>query len=741
MKTKVALSAFFAVTLTLSTAAGPGYSCAFSTDPCFTFTNHPDFPLKNFASGKLGILQSEYARSYLLVAYRYLAGEPLNATEQEAMVSLWDNRLSQSDFSCSTDTSEWLKLRATVPGAPKLQNIYTEKPISKDESWQTYCNCQPSSFSTAMSTLQGLITKHGIASPEVKEWLKGQDAVFSNCGQAMYSDTKVEPTMPAPLASGASEEMQKQRAYQIAAANFYAQNFETAVKEFDAIASDANSPWKNVAPYLAVRALIREASLSKELNKAKLQQASDRISRLMSDASRQDIHGDLAPLSSYVMARLSPEKYLHDLTAAPITEERASELTKTLDRVLGDDGNGAEGDINYETVPAAAKQSDMIDWIMTMQSEGDAATKHAVAQWKKTKSLPWLVAAAYSVEGAHPDANAIIAEASRNQKPEAKWALFSQVYRIKLEQKKTDEVRTALDNALRANNPDLSISGQNELKTMRLPLSRTIGDFLTYGIQRPAAVVDSGAIEGVPTDFADAEAGKQKPEQPMLTPEAGQVMNNALPLKTLKTIAETTTIPNNIRSNIAWTSWVRAILIGDDAMGRSLAPIMAPLNKKRVPLINAYLAAKTPADRNFAATFMMLKFSSARPEVTSGLLMEDDYGDASGWWWSSGSPTAGVGEKFEPLFLTAGDKAQAKAELAKLAKVPTAPTYFVKNVLERAKTNPDDPRVPEALHLAVKSTRYGATDDSTKGLSKQAFQVLHTKYKTSPWTKQTPYWY
>jgi hypothetical protein len=49
--------------------------------------------------------------------------------------------------------------------------------------------------------------------------------------------------------------------------------------------------------------------------------------------------------------------------------------------------------------------------------------------------------------------------------------------------------------------------------------------------------------------------------------------------------------------------------------------------------------------------------------------------------------------------------------------------------------------VPEALHRFVKATRYGSTDDATKTYSKQAFTVLHSKYKGNTWTKQTPYYY
>jgi len=55
--------------------------------------------------------------------------------------------------------------------------------------------------------------------------------------------------------------------------------------------------------------------------------------------------------------------------------------------------------------------------------------------------------------------------------------------------------------------------------------------------------------------------------------------------------------------------------------------------------------------------------------------------------------------------------------------------------------SPDDQRLAEALHLVVRATRYGCSDDGTAQISKQAFDVLHARYPNSSWAKQTPYWY
>jgi TolA-binding protein len=72
---------------------------------------------------------------------------------------------------------------------------------------------------------------------------------------------------------------------------------------------------------------------------------------------------------------------------------------------------------------------------------------------------------------------------------------------------------------------------------------------------------------------------------------------------------------------------------------------------------------------------------------------------------------------------------------------PVGPNYLCSQVLAWTRAHPDDPRVPEALHLAVKSTRFGLTDDKTSDFSRRAFRLLHSRYPKSEWAAKTKYWF
>lgn len=736
-----------------SLCALPAQACSFDTQPYFTYTTHPDLPLNGFARGQLGILEPTYARSYLFVAYRYMMNEPLSPGDQKLVVDMWNDRLTTVDASCHSDVSAWLKARAAIPGVAKIEEIDCERPISAEESWQTYCNCQTSAFETAAKTLQELIQRYGANSPTTKEWVKAQDEVFSNCGSRPYSDQVKPAAIPASLPASADAAAQKYRNYQIAAANFYAQNFERAREQFDAIAADKDSPFKQISAYLAARALIRQATLQAKGNQF-LDQAQQRLSKLAADPAFNGMKDDITTLSELVDAKLNREHYIHQLLAQTIPMKNLRDVTFVLDSWL-DVNNGGDGDDKKPQLPASLLKFDAVDWVVTFQDSKPSATRHAVERWKQTKALPWLVAAVSSIHANDADAPAIMSAAEQHEQAgPARWTCFSNAIRLQLEKHQYDAARKELDTVL-ANPPaDLSPGCLNDLRQQRFALAQNLDEFVKFGIQTPLSICSNGAVEQVPDDVEDiVKKGKSNP--PLPAPEfissAAEAADNQMPLTVLTELAQNQKLPHDQRNNVAWTSWVRAVLIDADADARKLAAIAKPLNKKKAALFDSYLNAADADGRKFAATFLMLQFSSANPNVAWGPLQEDGYGDSSGWWWGekpvAGKFQLGMGDSdantVKPVafdFLK-GSAPQVKKELAVLERIPAAPNYFANVVFNFAKTHPADPRVPEALHLVVKATHYGTTTDATKGFSKQAFTMLHTKYKSSPWTAKTPYYY
>lgn len=237
---------------------GPSY-----ISPIFEYEHAPEDPFVNFAGGRIGILKPSHRRIVLLAAYRYLKGGGFSDTEQKALVEVWDAEFNNKPYE-SDDVGEavkkWVEKRKSVVGKEeKTPQIYVERAYG---GYDFFPNCTRSAFETAEKTLNDRIASHGSEDAAIKDWLKAQDAVFENCSSGKRSPEIAEDSMP--------EWLRKDRVYQIAAAEFYSLDYDSAKQHFSEIAQDFESPWQETAEYLVGRTLIRQASLAKDKTKTQL---------------------------------------------------------------------------------------------------------------------------------------------------------------------------------------------------------------------------------------------------------------------------------------------------------------------------------------------------------------------------------------------------------------------------------------------------------------------------------------
>jgi len=290
---------------------GPGYST-----PMFNNEKAPENPYSDFASGRLGIIKPGFHRSVLFAAYRYLNGGSFSADDQAALVDLWKAEIDRNyapQDNVSESVKAWVQKRKEVVGKEeKTPEIYVERAYG---GYDFFPNCTKNAFETATETLGARMTSHGPSDPGVLNWVSGQDKVFNNCASGKQT--------PAELPAGSPEWLQKDRAYQRAAAEFYSLDYRSAKLHFAEIAQDTESPWAETADYLVARTLIRQASLSKSVGSATplYQEAEARLEKFVSGGKFAASAERLLGLVKY---RLHPQ-------------ERVSELAKTLSFRTGND--------------------------------------------------------------------------------------------------------------------------------------------------------------------------------------------------------------------------------------------------------------------------------------------------------------------------------------------------------------------------------------------------------------------
>jgi hypothetical protein len=462
--------------------------------------------------------------------------------------------------------------------------------------------------------------------------------------------------------------------------------------------------------------------------------------------------------------RLHPEARLHELGLALAGKTEATTLkqdlwdyTVLLDKFLGD---GEAHHQNATSAPVNLQAEDLTDWISTFQSDKAEALDHSVARWQATSSEPWLIAALAKVGPQHEKAVMLQAAAAnvRPSSPAYATASFHSV-RLDIAAGRAAAARTRLAELLTRDRSVLNPSSLNLLREQRLMLSTNLEEFVTYAPRLPAGFSwDEGSRE-IPVDEGEVgEELKAMQSRALFDSDASEILNRRMPLALLSQVANNNRLPDHLRRDVTQAVWLRAVLLGDRTTANALVPTLKSLVPELTPLLSQYASTREPAAKKFAALYAWLKFPGLEPMVDTGvgrgsLAEQDSYRD--NWWCSAAfaapetDASAGKQElpggipaaKRIPIFLTPAQRAAAEKEFATLAGLGAGPNYLCREVLEWATKNPSDPRVPEALHLAVKTTRYGCTDKQTGKWSKAAYDFLHRRYPNNVWTKQTPYWF
>jgi hypothetical protein len=366
-----------------------------------------------------------------------------------------------------------------------------------------------------------------------------------------------------------------------------------------------------------------------------------------------------------------------------------------------------------------------------------------------------MIASLVKIGAKHPQAGALIEAAAKAQpgSPAFTTAAYHHV-RLMIEAGRKDDARRKLDELLALKTP-MPASARNRFLALRMNLARSAEEFFKFAQRAPAAVSYNEDGQELPIEDKDADP-KLKPflaGRVSFAEDSVRIMNEAAPLAMLKDAALGPALPQHLRRELAVAAWTRAALLGDDDAARELAPALLALVPEMKPQLDSYLAAKDGAERRDAMLYLILKFPGARPYVAPGTgrliaySQIDDYRD--NWWcdverrgYSRYAPSSSQPTPLQaPDFLSAAQQAVVTEERRKLDALEIGPNDLCIRAVEWAKRSPADPRVPEALHLAVKATRYGCRDKQTLQRSKLAFDTLHKQYPNSIWAKQTKYYF
>ena len=728
----------FALCLMLPVLAAASGGDGYTVDPYVPASHVPAPEVEAFAGGKLGVVDGDYFRVFHVLAWRALHGAVLSPAEVKG---LHLNEWRVGDKGEGDDGVEtWLKARAAIaPSAPAAGPFGVEL---SGPNYGSYVNCTPDAFRRAAATAHDRAARHGAA--EVAEWLAGQDAVFANCSSQMTRSgsgwTRPEPVLPPPARADAPAWLQADRAYQTAAALFYAGQHAQARVRFLAIGADRSSPWQPLGAYLAARCLLRQATL-----------AADATPQATADAQRLLVQAraELAALAAHDPAALRLLGWV-DVRVRPA--ERAAELAQQLQAsslagaarvaLLNDYLRLLDNAADVERIAWSAQP--MTAWIGLMQSSArvdldeplrpplrDLARRH----WRKDGDPAWLMplaAQARRLDELDADDLKAMREVPASS---AAWQTINwHLARLELVAAHAAQADVAIDAALA--DTTLAPSTRNRWLRLKLASARTIEAMLAAAPRQRAERDDLASVP-IPDE------GKPMPLATGVDEDFTRRLYRHLPLTQLDSLVGRPDFPADLRTAHVEIVFTRALLLEDWAIADRLAPEVARPRTTTQSLYRRLLAAATPADKKLAAALILVNTPELNPApIGSG-------GDLR--YWGCGSDRAGTGAALDPMlqvpprFLSDVERAAAERERAVLAKLPVRTRWLADGLLKWAATKPDDPEAPKALHLLVMSTRMeclgGDAKPGQSTHSRQAFNLLHALWPRSEWAAKTKYWF
>jgi hypothetical protein len=711
-----------------------------------------------YAKGDLGVVRPNFSLGYLLQAYRTLT--PRSPARDAA--------INAPDASASTNflpdpVGAWAKSSTTLLGlaaAASAQTLDRQNRHVPGDDYQTFLNCPDDAFARALRTLEARGERFGVDSAQVRDWARAQTAVFDNC----HDGPLVLPEQPP---ADADALIRADRAYQTAAAYFYAMQYEEAARRFRAIGTGGTSPWRPFGRYLAARANIRLATVPAQegrYDRDRLLVAETDLRAVLADASALPLHRSARGLLGFISARVHPIERLHELSAR-LTAPAAPDDDDVYDYrfILNGVSDSRLSSFSRSDV---VRGDDLSDWLLTMGGGGEGVADHALERWRADKTPHWLAAALWYVRGPHAEADALL-DAARllpRRSPAFPTVAFLRI-RLLTALGRAPEARAVL--AALPSRPASGFSAEtiNLLKAERLMLAENLDQFLANA---PRAVVvqwtDPNRIPG----NRDALVHRSHAE-PVFDEDAATILAEQFPLTQLVDAALSTRLPPRLRLRVAMAAFTRAIVLRRDEAGARLVPLLRNLAPALGADLDRYARAANAADRYRAGVLLLLNTPGATVDIRG---LEDDYWFElteparefdhlfrRNWWCEANQrfhhpsamnrPSEVLGLLHDeksvapPPFVTAALRDDAERERRAILAAGPPAVFLARAAILLATERPADPAGAVALARVVDGWRWTchAGDKSTTPLPQQAFATLHRLFPKSDAAQRTKYWY
>jgi hypothetical protein len=532
-----------------------------------------------------------------------------------------------------------------------------------------------------------------------------------------------------------------------------------------------------------------------EFDPALMKQAQNTIIDLLkqadTDLPRNALHKEL----DFVRLRTDPKGRIRELSAAligPKTDpdyvQHLTDLTWYLDASLDNSALREDADVEalvgmdqtvhgvtrtqgqrinqfekrYHDLADLRSSSTLVDWLITFQSPASEARKHAIAEWKKTGHLTWLVAAISKESARDSEAAELVKAAEQVSADSPAWDTVN-YHRIRLLicLGRATEARTLLGGSIARVRSSKRDSSLNLYQGLRMRSAVNLDDALTYA---PRKILNRASEEQASLDeclevMKDPRRKydcKKDAGYSEFNSDAASLFNLEAPLNVITDAAASSKLPDNLRQSLAVMAWVRSVLTNDDASAAKVFPLLPQKIQEQAgpgtgfkPLVTL---VRNPGLRPYLDPGVQRSYSFDFVESYRDNWWCKDWGLS--WWENSwqqrGYPNQALIRADETAsFLSPAQRAEGEKQSSQLRLMDDADVVLGQRVIAYAKDHPDDSSVPESLFLVLRLVRYSCGRDFeqdspeqkhiarlTDDVRRTAARILRQRYASSPWTKK-----
>lgn len=681
-----------------------------------------DFKSDSMTSDFSGVVMPQMSILYLWAAYRSWSGQPLLEAEMKILdqsindlapnASLVKDFLDQKNRQQQekngvSDIESWrLLIEKLFPDSgPYYPGIYRSVMRQKDgvESHLYFENCSNDAFRQAASKLNSLLNSKGAHDPSVIQWAKNQRRVFENCIE------QEQVLLPEKGASSLTQKEQQDYAYQVASSYFYAMDYQKSAHLFEQIVEDTSSPDRVLAAYLVLRSHYRNCVYHAADPNLFIKAFEDHKHLLSATSYGQEAE----KLMRRLKVMLNPDKAIQEISST--LEGRSGKITEqTLKDFV----------YLYKTEPSLMKGTPFLDWIQAYRNPN--GFDDAYKRWKENPTILWLIASIGVRLTEKPLPNDLLIAAQNIDASSPAYLTVRYVLARYYSHHDPLKAHKIIDEVV--DSQALQPAVQNRFLALRARTATTFDTFYEAVIQKPVMTTCNQPSSAL-RDFDEGN---------------GHLLNQ-LSRSMLEKVQKDGRTPVWLQQQIAGVLFVRSVLFNDSAQALTylvqlshydaqfsehLQEIEKETNQKRQNILMLRHILQSPGLSVWLSPFHW------REEVKNYRDIDKFSGFRDNWWREEE-----FNVNFEALpFLSEQEKKNALKEWETLTTISKQGfvDYCCKKTLEWFALSPDDPILPELMHLCVRLSRYMGIAPVS---SLTVYQKLHTHFKNSPYAKTTPYHY